>query len=101
MIRLRCNASSTADNIYVDHVALVDCSGASNGAFSSEENAESRELISQKETDFHIETAVFPNPTTEQLSISGLNTISSVKTTQIFVVNALGQTVLNKIVDKD
>ena len=93
VLRLRCNASSTADNIYIDALTIISC--PNNASLQSEES-ESREFVLDDLNTSHIETSVFPNPTVDVLSISGLQSIGSDETIQIRVVNSNGQQVLYK-----
>jgi len=99
VLRIRCNASGPADYVYIDDISIESCVNAAL-PFQSDQ-AESRELNSQTDIGSHIETDVFPNPTSDVLSISGLQTVDSDNETRVSILNSVGQQVMSKIVDKN
>lgn len=80
LIRLRCNASSTADKVFVDNLAILDCSAS-----------EGRNYIVDSFETNEVDVNIYPNPTTDYVTIETQfeNNLSS--SYQVELLNVAGQ----------
>lgn len=59
VIRLRCNASSTADKVFIDDLAILDCAAS-----------EGRNFIIDAVDSEIIDVNIYPNPTTDYVTVA-------------------------------
>lgn len=90
IIRLRCNASSTADKMFIDDLALLDCSRSEGRSFAVEPRAESQ-----------VDVNIYPNPTTDYVTIETQFDSDLGETFQVELLNVAGQLLYSKEVSAD
>ena len=80
IIRLRCNASSTADKIFIDDLAILDCSASEGRNF----------IVDSYETN-EVEINIYPNPTTDYVTIKTQFENNLNASYQVELINVAGQ----------
>jgi len=90
IIRLRCNASSTADKVFIDDLALLDCSLSEGRNFT----------VETAEIDV-VDITVYPNPTTDFVTIAtDIETIKGDERITVELVNRAGQLLTTQPINK-